>query len=144
MCFFSWIDMTSFLFCRYFPVLFSYLPLLVYNKVWGKPTFFFFFLSGKGGGPIHTPGLAPAEIKLDFSGRVWLCIVLKRPCTNLLLLLKVYAELFRKKSFLKLLNKILEKYLNKNSFLVKLHVLMNLKKWIHLHVFFKFLAKILV
>ena len=57
MCFFSWIDMTSFLFCSYFPVLFSYLPLLVQDKVWGKPTFFIFFNLERGvaSHPIHPP-----------------------------------------------------------------------------------------
>ena len=53
--------------------------------------------------------------------------ILKRPCTTFLLLLQIYEEVFCKRSLLKLLNKILEKYLNERSFLVRLQVLkMNL------------------
>ena len=68
MCFFSWIDVKSFLFCKCFPVLFSYLPLLVYDKVWGKSTFFIFFHLERGvaSHSIHPP-LPPPWSAPDFS-----------------------------------------------------------------------------
>ena len=54
-----------------------------------------------------------------------------------LLLPQIHTEVFCKRSPLEFLNKILEKYLRKSSFLVKLQLL----KTIHSHVFFKVFAK---
>ena len=47
-------------------------------------------------------------------------IILKEPCATYLLLLQIYEEVVCKISLLK--KKILEKQLNKSSFLVKLQV----------------------
>ena len=50
-------------------------------------------------------------------------MILKIRCITFLLLLQIQKEVFYQKSLLKPLNKILEKYLRKSSFLVKLNVL---------------------
>ena len=63
------------------------------------------------------------------------CII-KRSCTIYLLSLQILKEVFCERSPLKPLNKILEKYLRKSSFLVKVQL-----KWIYSYVFSKVFAK---